>query len=142
MSDIIVTTPKDRMKAAALEADACRKDGAGFYFRRLCGVDCKGPSIEPGERVYYVEDDRLRGFCILDRLEQKTLEMVCASSGERFFPGLYAFMDATTWTWIKPFLMRGFRGWRYMPKWKGALVEIVGGWLDPRPEVREAGTMG
>jgi len=131
--DIMVTTPKDRMEAAAREAEDCKQAGGGFYFRRLCGSCGHTPRIKSGDRVYYVEDGAVRGFCLLDRLEEKTVDMVCASNQTNYFPGVFAFMDARTWQWIEPIPMQGFRGWRYFPK--ELAPQVVGGWLDPRPGI-------
>ena len=134
--DIMVTTPKDRMADAAQEAEDVKRAGGGFYFRRFSGLQQSAPRIKPGERVYYVEDGYVRGYCLLDRLETKTLGMVCETSGLNYFPGVYAFMDATTWMWIEPVLMQGFRGWQYFPLPLKSQVKEIGGWLDPKPQTQ------
>ena len=135
--NIIVTSPRNRMEDAAREAEAIKAAGGGHYFRRLCGQWHHAPAMEDGDRIYYVEDGYVRGFCLLDRLEEKTVDMVCTTNRTNFFPGVYAFMDATTWQWIEPIPMRGFQGWRYFPKVLEPQVKVVGGWLDPRPGVNQ-----
>jgi hypothetical protein len=59
-------------------------------------------------------------------------------------PGMYVYMDARRWYWIKPIPLRGFQGYHYVPYTRDAWpifsgqahpIDIVGGWRDPRPEV-------
>ena len=152
--DIIVTTPKSEMAAAAAEAEDVKRAGGGEYFRRFRENAFTKP-VRPDERVYYVEDGYIRGFCVVSRviLEQKARQ--CETTDRRWPPGLYVFMDATTWQWIRPIPMRGFQGYRYAKyKWarsedftdvrrgEGLVIdgrvwniEIVGGWQDPKPAV-------
>jgi hypothetical protein len=43
-------------------------------------------------------------------------------------------MDATTWKWIEPIPMNGFRGWRYCKLgWED--IKVIGDWLDDKPEI-------
>ena len=90
--------------------------------------------MKPGERIYWVEDGYVRGFCTLTELINARTGRVPFDIRIQHNAGWFALMDATTWHWIKPIPMRGFQNWQYStllePK-----VEIVGGWLDPRPEV-------
>ncbi|HUX17545.1 MAG TPA: hypothetical protein VMW52_13800 [Phycisphaerae bacterium] len=127
--DIIVTTPKGEMANAAREAEDCKRDGGGEYFRRF-PVD-RAPEVLPGERVYYVEDGHVRGFAVVTRIHATASGQCCDTTGRRWPPGFYVFMDATTWRWIKPVLMNGFRGFRYAR----LTPAVIGGWLDPKPEV-------
>ena len=134
--DIIVTTPKAEMANAAREAEACKRDGGGEYFRRF-PVD-RAPQVLPGDRVYYVEDGAIRGFAVVKRIHATARGMPCATTGRRWPPGVYVFMDATTWKWIRPVPMKGFQGFRYktfarFPGLQDHHTEIVGGWLDPKP---------
>jgi hypothetical protein len=131
------------MANAAQEAADCLAAGDGEYFRRFDANHY--PSIGQGDRVYYVEDGYVRGFCRVDRVESRTLGCRCDTTGRAWAPGIYVFMRADSWQWIKPIPMRGFMGWRaafrYLHRphaleeqWRGtALVEIVGDWKAPRP---------
>lgn len=132
--DIIVTTPKSQMANARKEAEACRKDGGGFYFRHL-GAG-RPVNVEAGDRIFYVEDGAVRGYATIAGLRDAT-RLRCTVS-DRVWPlGWYAFMDAKTWKWIRPIPMVGFRGFRYLaPGSITALeVKVVGGWLDPKPNM-------
>jgi hypothetical protein len=123
MPDIVVTTPKSRMAEAAREAEELKAAGGGYYIRDYT----KGriPDVRPGDRVYYVEDGYLRGFCLVERV-------IYASNGKRV---ARVYMDAETWTWIKPIPWKAPRSFQYAPADLRDKVEIVGGWLDPKPEV-------
>jgi len=136
--DIIITTPKGEMANAAQEAEDCKRDGGGEYFRRF-PVD-RAPEVLPGDRVYYVEDGFVRGFAVVARIHATASGQCCDTTGRRWPPGFYVFMDATTWKWIRPIPMKGFRGFRYAGrKWRALCVVEVGGWLDPKPEVEGGG---
>lgn len=144
--DIIVTSSKSRMKDAAAEAADCIAAGGGAYFRRFHAR----PPVEPGDRVYYVEDGYVRGFAVVDRVEHQPEGMRCETTGQFWQYGWYVFMGATTWKWIKPIPMKGFQNFRkadkhmtrreYIDDGHGhpadprGIAEIVGGWLDPKPE--------
>ena len=130
MSDIIVTTPKNRMAEAAQEAAACLKAGGGHYFRRLAGMP---RDFGPGSKVFYVEDGYIRGYGVVLSIGGSVTGWI-DSVGQLLPPGNYAIMPAAEWTWIKPIPMRGFNGWRYFKL--PLLVEVVGGWRDPKPEVK------
>ena len=130
--DIVVTTPKAQMEMAVQEAETIKKAGGGFYFRYLGQQRPKHLNV--GDRVFYVEDGFIRGFACVTHVTD-TPGMVCETSGRQFRAGYYAFMDAETWTWIKPIPMNGFQGWRYFDAQTG--LEIAGGWLDPKPETEE-----
>lgn len=150
--DIIVTTPKSMMADAAAEAEDCKRAGGGQYFRRF-GVR---PPVEPGDRIYYVEDGYVRGFALVTEVRHEA-EQTCETSGHVWSEGWYVFMDATTWQWIRPIPMRGFQGFRMayksirrseesftesqrrIPCGDGINIidtddaVIVGNWLDPKP---------
>ena len=128
----IVTTPKSEMANSAAEAAQCIKDGGGYYFRRTI------PFLRPvvGERIYYVEDGYIRGFAIVSNIVEGDSPFICHTTGRSWGRGRFAAMPSETWNWIKPIPMRGFQGWRRMPADIAAQVEIVGGWLDPKPEVK------
>ena len=137
--DIIVTTPKREMATAAREAEDCKRDGGGEYFRRFPLT--RAPRILPGDRVYYVEDGYVRGFAVaISCIHAVTGLVVCETTGRRWPAAFFVFMDATTWRWIRPIPMKGFRGFRYAGrKWRRLRVVEVGGWLDPKPVVEPAG---
>lgn len=146
-ASIIVTTPKKEMANAKKEAEACIQNGGGYYFRRFG----KCPRFGIGSRIFYVEDGYVRGFaeiCKMVDLSQanqsaengseaakETLQFVCEVTGKNWGSGFYAFMDAKSWKWIKPIPMKGFQGYRYFDD-EAANVEIIGGWKDPKPEVK------
>ena len=126
--DIIVTTPKSQMANAKKEAEDCIKSGGGIYFRRLSSRPSK---LEIGDRVFYVEDGYIRGFATVSEIK-KFAGAECQTTRRSYPEGWFVMMDATTWQWIKPLKMKGFQDWRYcnFPN-----IEIVGGWLDPKPSI-------
>lgn len=136
MADIIVTTPKSQMKAAAQEAAdaiASFERGLGLteYFRRF-PLSAYPKNVESGDRVYYVEDGYVRGFAVASRIEVRG-ETRCDTTMKMWYPGAYIFMQADSWRWIKPIAMKGFQGFRYIDAKTQRAVEVVGGWRDPRP---------
>lgn len=124
--DIVVTTPKSKIKAAAQEAEEAKRTGGGYYFR----IFKKSPNAIPGDRVFYVEDGYIRGFCVISYIKYMHRE-VCGTTEKGYGEGYYIYMDVKTWKWIKPIPMIGFQGFRYMEASKE--IEIIGGWLDPKP---------
>lgn len=134
--DIIVTTPKSQT-AAAQEAADCRAAGGGTYFRRFPASHhpIAIGTVGAEDRVYYVEDGYVRGFAVIERTQLRESQ-VCDTTGREWPPGFYIFMDAASWKWIRPIPMKGFRGFRYAEGFTtvaGCNVEIVGGWLEPKP---------
>jgi len=138
--DIIVTTPKSRMKEAAQEAEDCKRAGGGHYFRRFS----RNRAVDVSDRIYYVEDGYVRGFGLVDKVREHEA-LTCDTTGREWPAGWYAFMDAMSWKWIAPIRMKGFQGYRlaggYPRSGQGVthrgderpVVKIVGGWLDPKP---------
>jgi len=159
--DIIVTTPKSEMAAAAQEAaDARAAGGDTEYFRRFpCARDHSPRKVNAGDRVYYVEDGFVRGYAVVSHIEESQYPMRCVTTGREWSPGFYLFLRADSWRWIRPIKMRGFQGFRYVttetaadgqeyilfkkyPKYTiplGLPVYDAGGWLDPRPRSSENG---
>jgi hypothetical protein len=138
--DIIVTTPKSQIANAAREAAECIADGGGEYFRRFHSLGYPR-DLCVGDRVYYVEDGFIRGFCLVKRLLHSPTGQTCDTTGRIWAQGFFVFMDASSWQWIKPLPLVGFQGFRYVRNdlpWPAGLSNalIVGGWRDPRPEVR------
>lgn len=148
--DIIVTTPKSQMAAAAQEAADCIRNGGGEYFRRFHST-AYPRDLHVGDRVYYVEDGYIRGFAVVNRMLHSPQGRTCDTTGRVWAQGYFVFMDAASWQWITPIPMLGFQGFRYanydpderqvieiypIGGWRRfAPVKVVGGWKDPRPEV-------
>jgi len=128
--DIIVTTPEGEIKNAALESEQIKSIGSGNYFRYL-GRN-KPSTINEGDKIYYVEDGYIRGFCIINKITRAPFAD-CNTTGKRWRIGWYTIMDATTWQWIKPIEHKGFQGWRYLNDIYKKKVEVAGNWLDPKP---------
>lgn len=141
--DIVVTTPRRAMKAAAAEAAAARaaadRGERSRYFRRFPGTGAP-VALRPGDWVWYVEDGALRGRCRVVSIASG-LGRRCDTTGRPWPAGVYVEMDPRTWEWIEPAPLRGFQGFRYFcrgaaarwfgPGWR---PRVVGGWRDPRPE--------
>jgi len=133
--DIIVTTPKSKMKEAVQEAADCIAAGGGEYFRRF-PINCYPISLRSRDRVYYVEDGYVRGFALVSNIARRIEGFPCRATGTLWPPGVFVFMAADSWKWIKPIPMKGFRGFRYADQYFTQIdVDQVGGWLDPKPEV-------
>lgn len=133
MVDIIVTTPKSQMQAAAREADDVKRAGGGYYFRRFSAPI---RNLGPGSRVYYVEDGYVRGYAKVVHTDYFAHGRVCATTGRWWEPGFYITMDATTWAWVNPYPMVGFQGWRLaLPVIQN--LPVIGDWLDTKPPVAE-----
>jgi len=142
MSDIIVTTPQSQMANAAQEAKDCMAAGGGTYFRRFPRAYAPH-RCNKGDRVWYVEDGYIRGFCVITEIVCST-GMTCDTTGRQWPEGIYIIMDATRWHWIKPVPMRGFQGFRYVRYDRNAFpdfgsgptgIEFMGEWRDPKPAV-------
>ncbi len=117
------------MEKASQEAANCIEDGGGFYFRRFRSQPCQ---IEPGEKVWYVEDGYIRGYAVVSETKY-LVKMQCDTTGKWWPQGFYVFMDAKSWTWIKPIAQKGFQGYRradYILNY-----EIVGDWKAPKPKL-------
>ena len=127
---IIVTTPKSEMENSALEASECIKNNGGFYLRKLGKNRPKGLDI--GSKIYYIEDGYLRGFGVVASVVQKDHKY--ETTGRQWGDGWYAIISANTWQWIKPIKMQGFQGFRYFDD---SGVEIIGNWLDSKPEIQK-----
>lgn len=152
--NIMVTTPRSQMVAAAREAADCLAAGGGEYFRRFNPYFY--PAVFSGERIYYVENGFIRGFCTIVRRQIVNTGRICATTGKAWLPGVYVFMDATTWHWIEPIPHKGFQGYRYVSEhplpgvgpelrsMHGQFIgnlKVLGGWRDPRPPVPVAETV-
>lgn len=131
--DIIVTTPKDESENSAREAEMCIKDGGGYYVRTFK----RKPKVEVGERVYYVEDGYVCGFATVHSLmgDEFNLPVFVCGYTKKDREGYQVAMDAKSWKWIRPIPCKGFQGFRYA---KLKNVRVIGGWLDPKPELEMA----
>ena len=139
MPDILVTTPKGRAKEAAQEAADCiqrhdRGESTGYYFRNFGSRSA--PPLNPGDRLYYVLDGWVRGFLVVESVEESD-EGVKDYEGNRHRPGFYAWSKPVSWCWIALIAFGGFQGWRYASRCGlgRESVSIVGDWRDPMPEV-------
>jgi len=130
-SNLLVTTPKSESENSAREAECCTKKGGGFYFRRFNKLP---KNLSAGSKIFYVEDGYIRGYGVVSVItEIKDDHFQCDVTGKKWEPGTYAVIPADSWKWIKPISHKGFQGYRYFD---GAGVEVVGGWLDEKPEVQ------
>lgn len=125
MIDVIVTTPKNQMAAAAREAKDCQRQVGAIYFRKVPFIP-KGCEI--GSKCFYVEDGYVRGYAVIKQII-KNGHYVCNTTGTDWGFGCYLIMPADSWTWIRPIPMRGFQGVRSFL----APYEVVGGWLEKKP---------
>lgn len=126
-ADIIVTTPKNKIRVAEEEARQCIEAGGGFYFRTFRS---RPKRLAVGSRIFYVEDGFIRGFGVVSEIVYGT--MICDTTGHDWSEGYHAVMPANSWKWIKPIPMKGFQGWRYFDNPR---TRVVGGWRDPKPAV-------
>lgn len=102
MSDVVVTVPKGLWAAWLAEGDLAGGPWQGYESHFWFGGHI--PSIFPGERVYIVAHNRLRGFAPLIRREVRCELRPNTSC-------LVRRGDAVAVTIAKP--IRGFQGWRY-----------------------------
>ncbi len=123
MLDIVVTTPKKLARAAEEEARRCIEAGGGFYSRTFRIIPRR---LDAGSRIYYVEHPYIRGYGTVSEIDN--------SEGYR------AIMPANEWKWVRPIEMKGFRGWMYFDIPRNRM-EIVGGWLDPKPGPEKYGRL-
>jgi len=124
-SDIVVTTPKNKMRIAEEEARQCIQARGGFYFRTFRNCPKK---LAVGSRIFYVEDGFVRGFGVVSEVVHG--RMTCGTTGQDWGLGHHAVMPADSWKWIRPVSMKGFQGWRYFSH---SRIQVVGSWLDPKP---------
>lgn len=131
MPDIIITTPKSMMREAAQEAEDAKRSGGGYYFRSLHSPP---RDLNEGDRVFYVEDGYIRGFCTVDHLSDSSFGgHICQTTGRHWSGACFVFMRPNSWTWIRPIPKKGFQGWRYYTA--PADLEILGDWMAPRPSL-------
>jgi len=127
MKNIIVTTPKSEIENSRKEAEECAKVGGGFYFRKF--KKCP-KELESGSKIFYVEDGYIRGFGEVAKIVKN--EKVCDVTRKNWGMAYFAIVPSCSWKWIKPIKMPGFQGFRYFDDEN---VEIVGNWLDPKPQI-------
>ena len=124
--DILVTTPKTEIANAAKEAKYVKDNGGGYYYR----VFNKLPKVEAGDKVFYTENGYITGFAEVLATNKDKGKFNCEVTDKAYI-GDFVVMDASTWKWIKPIPYKGFQGFRYV---KNLEYEIIGDWLDPKPE--------
>lgn len=101
MTDVVVTVPKWFWPEWIEEGQLPGEPDAGEDWHFYLGHSGGGwPSIRPGERVYVVAHNKLRGFAPLTRIESTPTGFALVRNG-----------DAEAVTIDEP--IRGFRGWRY-----------------------------
>lgn len=98
VSDVVVTVPMDRWDEWIAEGDLPGEPWSGLasYF----WLGGRQPRIEPGERVYIVAHNKLRGYAPLVRIETDLHRWALLREG-----------GAVAVTISHP--IKGFRGWRY-----------------------------
>jgi hypothetical protein len=102
---IVVTTPKSELENSKQEA----KSGAKYWFRKL---PSKPKNTGAGDRIYYVANNEIVGFAYISTITDAN-NMHCSTTGRDWGKGVYAIIDAKSWTPIKPIPYKGFRGFRY-----------------------------
>lgn len=122
MSDVVVTVPINvtipeepglrGLDAWCAEGDAAGEQASGFLWRFTTSGGL--PNITPGERVYIVCEDRLRGYAPLVKL--------------RCDGGVHLIRGGGAVAVTIPGKLVGFRGWRY--RWWDRSME------EPFPEWR------
>lgn len=138
--DYIVTTPKSEMANSAAEAAECIANGGGFYFRKFPPMH-RPRGLDIGSKLYYVEDGYIRGFATVEQIVRGDGPFTCETTGKSWGGGWFAVMRADSWKWISPIPYKGFQGWRRIDEAmlkalnNGKPVDIVGGWLDPKPVI-------
>jgi len=68
--DILVTTPKHAHQLASEEAKFVEKNPDAYWFRTLRGK----PNVQVGDRVYYVDNGRIRGYGIVFAVDYGELQ--------------------------------------------------------------------
>lgn len=97
MTDVVVTVPRERWAAWLSEGSLVGELASSEYGFGI--ANCDPPPVEPGDRVYVVAWDRVRGYAPLVRLESASQGHVLVRAG-----------GAVAVTIPEP--ARGFRGWR------------------------------
>jgi hypothetical protein len=115
MSDVVVTIPKDFWNEWIAEGDLPGEPWSGRvydYYQGSSGPEhhVRLPNIKPGERVYVVAHNALRGYAPLVRIDKPH---GCMFSLVRHGGAVPVTICET---------IRGFRGWRY--RWWDRNAEI------------------
>jgi hypothetical protein len=119
VSDVVVTVPKSfGLDTWIAEGDAAGEPWSGQEWHFYLGGQV--PKIEPGDRVYVVYNNRIRGYAPLVRLEYegKVWEGEQYIDRGRFALVRHGYAEAVT---IRA-EVRGFRGWRY--RWWDRDIEV------------------
>lgn len=125
MTDVVVTVPKRLWEEWLAEGDLPGSTWSGFDSHFLIG---SRPKIMPGERVYIVALDKVRGYAPLvmieDRCALDTNRMCLLRRGEAVATTVNCY-DVAGCAYggpEHPAIIRGFQGWRY--RWWRLYQEI------------------
>lgn len=143
--DIIVTTPKKEINNAAKEAKEALDGKVTHYFRTFRKFPTK---LNKGDKVFYIEDGYIRGYAVVDSIEnQSPSDLVCLTT-ERKWIGNRIHMRCDSWIWIEPIKYKGFQGFKYIQSvginedWaieKGVCMRInytkIGDWKAQKPKI-------
>ena len=108
--DILVTTPKSEIDNSRREGEAVEAEG-GCWFRTFRFR----PKVQSGDKIYFVEDGRIRGYGIIFNVFQADESQDCDITGRQWGrPGdwVVCYKD---WHWLEnPVPLKGFQGFRYV----------------------------
>jgi len=104
--DIIVTTPKSQIHAAANEAKDALAGKVHYYFR----VFNKNPKkLQQGDKVFYVENGYITGFATVYGFANMEGTLLCQTQNKEWNGEVVVWMRCDSWNWIKPIKMKGFQ---------------------------------
>ncbi len=110
--DMLVTTPKSEIDNSRREGEAVEAEG-GYWFRTYRFK----PKVEPENRIYFVENGKIRGYGIIFQIFQAGHAQECDITGRDWGnPGdwVVCYKD---WHWLKgPVPFKGFQGIRYIDR--------------------------
>jgi hypothetical protein len=128
MTDLVVTVPRDLWEGWIDEGDAAGEPETGEEWGFTCGYE--KPPIVPGERLYVVSHDRLRGFALVTRVcflhygggpRGECVELTYRPRGADGSWAIGRKGGAVACT--IPEQIQGFRGWR--PVWWRREMEVA-----------------
>lgn len=111
-TDIVVTTPKSEIDNSRKEGEAVETDG-GYWFRTFRFR----PKVEPGDRIFFVEDGLIRGYGIIFEVSQLSESEHCDVTGRQWGQRGGYIVKYHDWHWLEtPEPFKGFQGIRYIDK--------------------------
>ena len=120
MPDLVVTVPKWFWPDWIAEGDAAGATESGEEWAFFLNIKTK-PPVLPGERLYIVAHDRLRGYAPVVRVVHTDRGWaICRKGG------------AVACTIKEP--VRGFQGWRYR-WWRYDMELPFADWRSPQPQL-------